>query len=69
VTELNSTELIRNRRVAGHSGSVHLLIGALNSTLVATSRTLVAILENFQTKDGHIAVPEILQKYVGKKTI
>jgi seryl-tRNA synthetase len=41
----------------------------LNSTLVATSRTLVAILENFQTKDGHIAVPEILQKYVGKKII
>jgi seryl-tRNA synthetase len=41
----------------------------LNSTLVATSRTMVAILENFQTKDGHIAVPEILQKYVGKKTI
>jgi len=30
---------------------------------------LVAILENFQTKDGHIDVPEILQKYVGKKTI
>jgi seryl-tRNA synthetase len=41
----------------------------LNSTLVATSRTLVAILENFQTKDGHISVPEVLQKYVGKKTI
>ncbi|MGQ0638394.1 MAG: serine--tRNA ligase [Nitrososphaerota archaeon] len=41
----------------------------LNSTLVATSRTLVAILENFQTKDGHVCVPKILQKYVGKKTI
>ncbi len=41
----------------------------LNSTLVATSRTLVAILENFQTKDGHVSVPKILQKYVGKKTI
>ncbi len=41
----------------------------LNSTLVATSRTLVAILENFQTKDGHVAVPKILQKYVGKATI
>lgn len=41
----------------------------LNSTLVATSRTLVAILENFQTKDGHVAVPKILQKYVGKNTI
>jgi len=41
----------------------------LNSTLVATQRTLVAILENFQTKDGHVSVPKILQKYVGKKTI
>ena len=41
----------------------------LNSTLVATSRTLVSILENFQTKDGHVEVPKILQKYVGKSTI
>lgn len=41
----------------------------LNSTLVATSRTLVSILENFQTKDGHVTIPKILQKYVGKSTI
>ncbi|HSD05050.1 MAG TPA: serine--tRNA ligase [Nitrosopumilaceae archaeon] len=41
----------------------------LNSTLVATSRTLVSILENFQTKDGHVTIPKILQKYVGKNTI
>lgn len=41
----------------------------LNSTLVATSRTLVSILENFQTRDGHVTIPKILQKYVGKKTI
>jgi seryl-tRNA synthetase len=41
----------------------------LNSTLVATSRTLVSILENFQTKDGHIEIPKILQKYVGKSNI
>ena len=41
----------------------------LNSTLVATARTLVAILENFQTKDGHVSVPKILQKYFGKDTI
>ena len=44
-------------------------IYTLNSTLVATSRTLVSILENFQTKDGHVIVPKILQKYVGKATI
>ncbi len=41
----------------------------LNSTLVATARTMVAIMENFQTKDGHIAVPKVLQKYIGANTI
>ena len=41
----------------------------LNSTLVATSRTLVAIMENFQTKDGHVEVPQVLQKYLGKNII
>lgn len=41
----------------------------LNSTLVATTRTMVAILENFQTKDGHISIPKALQKYAGTSTI
>ena len=44
-------------------------VNTLNSTLVATERTMVAIIENFQTKDGHIEIPKQLQKYVGKKTI
>ena len=44
-------------------------VHTLNSTLVATERTMVAIIENFQTKDGHIEIPTQLQKYVGKKTI
>jgi len=44
-------------------------IHTLNSTLVATERTMVAILENFQTKDGHVNIPNILQKYMGKKII
>ena len=42
---------------------------SLNSTLVATTRTMVSIIENFQTKDGHIAVPKVLQKYVGSSLI
>lgn len=46
-----------------------LYLHTLNSTLVATTRTMVAILENFQTKDGHISVPKALQKYVGTSTI
>jgi seryl-tRNA synthetase len=41
----------------------------LNSTLVATTRTMVAIIENFQTKDGHVKVPQVLQKYIGKNSI
>ena len=44
-------------------------IHTLNSTLVATQRTMVAILENFQTKDGHVNIPNVLQKYMGKKII
>ena len=39
-------------------------IHTLNSTLVATSRVLVSIMENFQTKDGHIKIPKVLQKYM-----
>lgn len=42
---------------------------SLNSTLVATTRTLVAIMENFQTKDGHISIPKPLQKYLGASSI
>ena len=40
-------------------------VHTLNGTLVAIERTLVAIIENFQTSDGHIIVPEVLQKYLG----
>ena len=39
----------------------------LNSTLVATSRILVSIMENFQTKDGHIRIPQVLQRYMGNQ--
>ena len=44
-------------------------IHTLNSTLIATERTMVAIMENFQTKDGHVNIPNVLQKYMGKKII
>jgi seryl-tRNA synthetase len=41
------------------------LVHTLNSTLVATERTMVAILENFQTQSGTVEVPKVLQKYMG----
>jgi seryl-tRNA synthetase len=39
----------------------------LNSTLIATTRILVSIMENFQTKDGHIGIPQVLQSYMGNQ--
>jgi seryl-tRNA synthetase len=42
-------------------GFVH----TLNSTLVATTRALVAIMENFQNADGTVNVPAVLQPYMG----
>ena len=44
-------------------------VHTLNSTLVAVERTIVSIMENFQTNDGHIKVPKVLQKYFGEKII
>jgi seryl-tRNA synthetase len=44
-------------------------IHTLNSTLIAIERTMVAILENNQTKDGHIEIPKVLQKYFGSNLI
>ena len=44
-------------------------VHTLNSTLVAVERTIVSIMENFQTNDGHITVPPVLQKYFGDKII
>lgn len=44
-------------------------IHTLNSTAIATSRTVRAIVENYQQKDGTIKVPTVLQKYMGKKVI
>lgn len=45
------------------------LVHTLNSTLVATERTMVAILENYQTQDGTVQVPDVLQDYMGIKEI
>ena len=50
-------------------GDTNRLVHTLNSTMVATSRMLRLILENYQRKDGTVEVPEALRKYMGKKEI
>jgi len=41
----------------------------LNNTMLASPRILIAILENFQQKDGSVRVPKILERYLGFKEI
>ena len=41
----------------------------LNNTAVASPRILIAILENYQQKDGSIVVPKVLREFVGKERI
>jgi len=46
------------------------LLHTLNGSGLAVGRTLVAVLENYQDKDGRIGVPEVLWPYMGgTKTI
>jgi seryl-tRNA synthetase len=51
----------REKEGAAPKGFVH----TLNSTALATGRTIVAIIENYQQKDGSVVVPEALRKYMG----
>jgi seryl-tRNA synthetase len=53
----------REKEGAAPKGFVH----TLNSTAIATGRTIVAILENNQQRDGTITVPEALRKYMGNR--
>jgi seryl-tRNA synthetase len=40
-------------------------VHTLNGSALAVGRTLVAVLENNQRKDGTVAVPSVLQTYMG----
>jgi seryl-tRNA synthetase len=42
---------------------------SLNCTAIPTPRILVSIVENYQTEDGKIRIPDVLQKFMGKTII
>ncbi|MBU0572464.1 serine--tRNA ligase [Patescibacteria group bacterium] len=44
-------------------------VHTLNGTAFAIGRTIIAIIENYQQKDGSILIPDVLQKWVGKEKI
>ena len=63
VTDFQSRRLLIRSRDKPSEPTV--LVHTLNSTAVVT-RTLVALIENFQQKDGTVKVPKALHPYMGK---
>ncbi len=55
------TKVRRNPPVGGGSEFVHMN----DATAIAVGRTLIAIIENYQTEGGTIEVPKVLRKYMG----
>jgi seryl-tRNA synthetase len=64
-TDYQANRLRMRYRTTDGNAAVH----TLNSTAVATSRALVAILEQNQLEDGRVRVPEVLQAYMGGQEV
>jgi seryl-tRNA synthetase len=43
-------------------------VHTLNGTVVALSRCLIAIMENYQTQDGRVEIPEVIRPFMWGKT-
>jgi seryl-tRNA synthetase len=56
---------IRYRAEGGKPAFVH----TLNGSGLAVGRTLIAVLENYQTEDGSVIIPEALRPYMGMEKI
>ena len=64
-TDYQSNRLRMRYRTTEGNEAVH----TLNSTAIATSRALVAILEQNQLEDGRVSIPETLRPYMGGQEI
>ena len=64
-TDFQARRLGIKYRVGGETKFVHIL----NGTALAIGRIIIAILENYQTKDGSIEVPKVLREYLGKDSL
>ncbi|MEM4557197.1 MAG: serine--tRNA ligase [Desulfurococcaceae archaeon] len=51
-------------RLVRRKGMIKEYVHTLNSTAIASTRTITAILENFQNEDGTITIPRVLRKYL-----
>ncbi len=64
-TDYQANRLRMRYRTADGNAAVH----TLNSTAVATSRALVAIMEQYQNEDGTVRVPEVLIPHMNGQTV
>ena len=64
-TDFQARRLNIKMRKDGKNEYLH----TLNGTVSTTSRTIIAILENFQNEDGSVNIPQVLQKWMGKSKI
>ncbi|MHA1679922.1 MAG: serine--tRNA ligase [Promethearchaeota archaeon] len=53
----------------GKQGGDKAVVHTLNSTAIATERTICCILENYQQEDGTVLVPEVLVPYMGGRKV
>jgi seryl-tRNA synthetase len=61
----NCTEFqARRLRIRTRTGDKTNYVSTLNGTLLAVTRTIVALLENHQQKDGSVYIPKVLQTYL-----
>ena len=56
-------------RWKNNNGKKTQLINTLNGSGLALSRTVLAILENYQESDGSVTIPDALRSYIGKERI
>ena len=59
----------RNLNIKYDAGGKNEYAHMLNGTALVMSRIPIAILENFQQKDGSVVIPEVLRKWMGKEKI
>ena len=72
ISSCSSCSTFQSNRMKGRYKTVdnkNELLATLNGSGLAIGRTIIAILENYQNKDGSIEIPLVLQKYMSKKSI
>lgn len=55
----------RRLKIRFKRGNSNEFVHILNGTALAIGRVIIALLENFQTEDGSVIIPEVLQKHTG----